>query len=88
MPCWKIGCWVSGGVGVAGNWGEHSWNIRKGLKVLSMGGPLMLLEFENEDEAKRTLKRGTRRFKDKVLQLERWSMEAECSKAGSQAEDV
>ena len=31
----------------------------------------MMLEFEDEEEAERTLKRGTRRFKYKVLHLER-----------------
>ena len=29
-------------------WGERSWNIKNGMKVLSMGGPFMLLEFEDE----------------------------------------
>ena len=57
-------------------WGERSWNIKNGMKVLSMGGPFMLLEFKDEEEAERVLKRGTERFKDKVLQLEGWSEEA------------
>ena len=47
-----------------------------------------MLEFEDEEEAERTLKGGTRRFKDKVLHLERWSVEAGCLKAGSQTKDV
>ena len=48
----------------------------------------MLLEFENEEEAKRVRKRGTRRFKDKMLQIEKWSKEAGCLKIGSKAKEV
>ena len=69
-------------------WGERSWNIKNGMKVLSMGGPFMLLEFEDEEEVERALKRGMRRFKDKVMLLERWSEEAGCLKVGNQAEEV
>ena len=69
-------------------WGERNWNLKKAMKVLSMGGPFMLLEFEDEEEAERVLKRGMRRFKDKVLHLERWSEEAGCLKVGSQAKEV
>ncbi|RVX05507.1 hypothetical protein CK203_013625 [Vitis vinifera] len=65
---------------LVGSWGAGS--------VKSMGGPFMLLEFEDENEAERTLKRGTRRFNDKVLHLERWSVEAGCSKVGSLVENV
>ena len=88
-----VGSWGTGSVGepelqTFRKWGEHIWNLRKGLRVLSMGGPLMMLEFEDEEEAERTLKRGTRKFKDKVLHLERWSMEAGCLKARSQTKDV
>ncbi|RVW68792.1 hypothetical protein CK203_060972 [Vitis vinifera] len=57
------------------NGGVQQWNLKKGMKVLKLGGPFMLLEFKDEEEAERVLKRGTRRFKDKVLQLERWSEE-------------
>ena len=40
-------------------WGKRGWNIKNGMKVLSMGGPFMLLEFEDEDEVERALKKGT-----------------------------
>ncbi|RVW37083.1 hypothetical protein CK203_084577 [Vitis vinifera] len=46
-------------------WGERSWNIKNGMKVLSMGGPFMLLEFEDEEEAERVLKRGRNGLKTK-----------------------
>ena len=46
-------------------WGERSWNIKNGMKVLSMGGPFMLLEFKDEEEAERVLKRGRNGLKTK-----------------------
>ena len=69
-------------------WGEHSWNLKKCVKVLKLGGPFFLLELEDEEEAERVLKRGTRRFKDKVLYLERWSEKMWCLQVGSQAKEV
>ena len=48
----------------------------------------MMLEFKDEEEVERTLKRGMRRFKDKMLHLERWNVEAGCLKARSQTKDV
>ena len=69
-------------------WEERSWNLKKGVKVLKLGGPFMLLEFEAEEEAERVLKRGTRCFKDKVSHLERWSEDAGCLQEGSQAQEV
>ncbi|RVX11694.1 putative ribonuclease H protein [Vitis vinifera] len=60
------------------NWGKRSWNLRKGVKVMKMGEPFFLLEFEDEGEAERVLNRGTRRFKDRLLHLERWNEEAGC----------
>ena len=71
-----VGRWGTGSMGElelqsVRKWGEQVWNLRKGLRMLSMGRPLMMLEFEDEEEAERTLKRETRRFKYKVLHLER-----------------
>ncbi|KAL6331982.1 hypothetical protein AAG906_020335 [Vitis piasezkii] len=57
------------------NWGKRSWNLRKGVKVMKLGEPFFLLEFEDGGEAERVLNRGTRRFKDKLLHLERWNEE-------------
>ena len=85
---WDDGSVVETEMVLVRKWGERSWNLKKGMKVLKLGGPFMLLEFEDEEEAERVLKRGTRRFKDKVLQLERWSEEAGCLQVGSQAKEV
>ncbi|RVX15173.1 putative serine/threonine protein kinase IRE4 [Vitis vinifera] len=70
------------------NWGKRSWNLRKGVKVMKLGEPFFLLEFEDEGEAERVLKRGTRRFKDRLLHLERWSEEAGCLQVGNQTKEV
>ncbi|RVW99876.1 LINE-1 reverse transcriptase-like [Vitis vinifera] len=70
------------------NWGKRSWNLRKGVKVMKLGEPFFLLEFEDGGEAKRVLNRGTRRFKDKLLHLERWNEEAGCLQVGSQTKEV
>ena len=69
------------------NWRKRSWNLRKGVKVMKLGEPF-LLEFEDGGEAERVLNRGTRRFKDKLLHLERWSEEAGCLQVGSQTKEV
>ena len=38
-------------------WGEHNWNLKKGVQVLKLGGPFFLLEFEDEKEAE-SVKKG------------------------------
>ncbi|RVX20319.1 hypothetical protein CK203_004873 [Vitis vinifera] len=70
------------------NWGKRSWNLRKGVKVMKLGEPFFLLEFEDEGEAERVLNRGTRRFKDRLLHLERWNEEAGCLRDGNQTKEV
>ncbi|RVX09331.1 hypothetical protein CK203_015357 [Vitis vinifera] len=70
------------------NWGKRSWNLRKGVKVMKLGETFFLLEFEDEGEAGRVLNRGTRRFKDRLLHLERWNEETGCLKVGSQTKEV
>ena len=69
-------------------WEECSWNLKKSVKVMKLGEPFFLLEFEDEEEAERVLNRGTRRFEDKMLHLERWSEEVGCMQGGSQAKEV
>ncbi|WJZ98994.1 hypothetical protein VitviT2T_017476 [Vitis vinifera] len=70
------------------NSGKCGWNLRKGVKVMKLGEPFFLLEFEDEGEAERVLNRGTRRFKDRLLHLERWNEEAGCLQVGSQTKEV
>ena len=70
------------------NWGKRRWNLRKGVKVMKLGEPFFLLEFEDEGEVERVLNRGMCQFKDKLLHLERWSEEAGCLQVGSQTKEV
>ena len=50
-------------------WEERFWNLKKDMKVMKLGGTFFLLEFEDEEEAERVLKRGMRHYKDKLLHL-------------------
>ncbi|RVX18219.1 hypothetical protein CK203_006709 [Vitis vinifera] len=96
MPSWKVGRRGSVGDGEVleteltsfRKWGERSSNLKKSVKVMKLGEPFFLLEFEDEEEAERVLNRGTCRFEDKMLHLERWSEEAGCVQGGSQAKEV
>ncbi|RVW29483.1 hypothetical protein CK203_093717 [Vitis vinifera] len=53
-----------------GRWGKYHWNL-KGVKFARLGGPFILIEFENKAEADKVLLRGFRCFKDLFLHLER-----------------
>ena len=75
---WGFGLVVESEMASFRKWGEHFWNLKKGMKVLKLGGAFFLLEFEDEEEAERVLKKGTHHYKDKLLHLERWSEEAGC----------
>ncbi|RVX04415.1 hypothetical protein CK203_018536 [Vitis vinifera] len=50
-------------------------------KILVFGGTLFLLNLEDNSKAKRVLERGTRRLKDKVLHLVRWTPKASYSRS-------
>ena len=65
---WGVGSVVETKMASFRKWGEHNWNLKKGVQVLKLGGPFFLLEFEDEKEAE-SVKRGTRCYKDKLLHL-------------------
>lgn len=46
------------------------------------------MEFEDGEEVERVLKRGVRRFKDKLLLLEKWSAGVGCLHLGNHAKEV
>ena len=69
-------------------WGKRFWNLKKDVKVMKLGGAFFLLEFEDEEKAKRVLKRGMHCYKDKFLHLDKWSEEAGCLHLGSLAKEV
>ncbi|RVW84524.1 hypothetical protein CK203_041270 [Vitis vinifera] len=70
------------------SWGRTHWNIKGGLKFARIGGPLLLIEFENKDEADKVLLRGSRWFKESTLHLDRWDPKVGCSQNGERAESV
>ncbi|RVX19200.1 hypothetical protein CK203_008571 [Vitis vinifera] len=70
------------------SWGRTQWNIKGGLKFARIGGPLLLIEFENRDEADKVLLRGSRWFKESNLHLARWDPKAGCSQNGERAKSV
>ena len=64
------------------------WNIEGGLKFARLGGPLLLIEFENKEEADKVLLRGNRWFKESSLHLDRWDPKVGCSQNGERDKSV
>ncbi|RVW12506.1 hypothetical protein CK203_082430 [Vitis vinifera] len=62
--------------------GEKLWLLEGNLWLLDMGGNLLLLEFEFEDEAKRVSKSGVRRFRGRSFCLEIWNPSVGCLEGG------
>ena len=50
---WGFGLVVEWEMASFRKWGERFWNLKKGMKVLKLGGAFFLLEFEDEEEAER-----------------------------------
>ena len=59
-------------------WAMCTWQLRSGLPVYIFGGSLILFEFEDVLEAERVLVKGPRRFRERLLSLERWQHETGC----------
>ena len=57
-----------------GNWGRSLWNVKGGVKFARLGGPFILIEFENKEEVGKVLLRGHRWFKESFLHLDRWDL--------------
>ena len=53
-----------------GSWGRSHWNLKKGVKFARLGGPFILIEFENKVEVEKMLLRGFCCFKESFLYLE------------------
>ena len=70
------------------SWGRSLWNIKGGVKFARLGGPLLLIEFENKEEANKVLLRGHRWFKESILHLDRWDLKVGCSQNGERAKSV
>ena len=61
-----------------GMWARSTWQLRFGLQVYIFGGSLILFEFEDILEVERVLVRGPRRFRERLLSLERWQHDTGC----------
>ena len=70
------------------SWGRSLWNIKGGVKFARLGGPLLLIKFENKEEADKVLLRGHRWFKELILHLDRWDPNVGCSQNGKRAKSV
>ena len=73
-----IGKWESRAEATPGEkmveiWGREAWRLNEGLRVAILNEELLFLEFESQEEANRVLVSGSRNFRGRVLQLERWS---------------
>ncbi|RVW93495.1 hypothetical protein CK203_035059 [Vitis vinifera] len=68
MPGWEMGRdfgFASRPV-CSGKLGKDHWKFKGGVKLARMGGPFILIEFENKAEANKVLLRGFRCFKDSI----------------------
>ena len=70
------------------SWGRSLWDIKGGLKFARLGGPLLLIEFENKEKADKVFLRGNRWFKESILHLDRWDPKVGCSQNGERAKSV
>ena len=70
------------------SWGRTHWNIKGGLKFARIGGPLLLIEFENKDETDKVFLRGSRWLKESPLHLDRWDPKVGCSQNGERDKSV
>lgn len=59
-------------------WGVHRWNLKGGLRVLSMERYLVLFDFDSKEEAERVLQRGSHQYKEQLLFLKRWGPKVGC----------
>lgn len=64
------------------------WYFKNGVKILVLGGKLLLLDFDESFKAKRMLARESRRLKDKVLHLVKWTLEVGRLLKGGFAKEV
>lgn len=58
------------------------------LKISKLHGALLLFEFEDSFEAERVLQRGSHRFREKLLVLQKWGPEVDGCSTGGLAKEV
>ena len=55
---------------------DKRWNVKKKVRIFVFKVSFYCFEFENEDDLIVVLSRGSRKIEDKLMELERWSLEA------------
>ena len=58
--------------------GGASLESERGVSFSNLGSGFFLAKFEAAEKVERVLRRGVRRFEDKVLHLEKWGPEVGC----------
>ena len=58
------------------------WSLKRGLKLSILEVALFLFDFEDRSEGEGVLARSQRRFKENVLDLERWNPKVGCCHKG------
>ena len=69
-------------------WAYERWSLKGGLKISSLGGALVLFEFEDKVEADLVLLRGSRCLKMREFFLQKWEPEVGCCRNGSHPKEV
>ena len=54
---------------------DKRWNVKKNVRISVFKVSFYCFEFENEEDLIAVLSRGSRKIEDKLLELERWSLE-------------
>ena len=65
-------------------WAYEVWLLKGEIRILRLGGALVLFEFQNKWEADMVLLRGSRRIKDREFILQRWGPVVGCTWKESQ----
>ncbi|RVW81126.1 hypothetical protein CK203_044684 [Vitis vinifera] len=69
-------------------WARYHWRLKGNLSLSSMGGALILFEFESTKEVERVLQEGEWIYKQKFLFLERWAPTTGRFREGVQAKSA
>ena len=62
---------------ILGSWGRSHWNLKRGVKFARLGGPFILIKYEDKTEAKKVLLRGFHYYKE-LLHIKKWDPKVGC----------
>ncbi|RVW49042.1 hypothetical protein CK203_080976 [Vitis vinifera] len=80
LSCCLVGCFgdsveVVPSLSSFKEWAYERWSLKGGLKISSLGGTLVLFEFEDKVEADLVLLRGSRCLRKREFSLQKWGPE-------------